>query len=131
VQQQRSYKDFRYRRFLPRIPAGETAATDTLLSVRLMKDWKDQLIEEAMAAESFNPKVKGASLKLLEGRINKVLDKKTKRKKRLMKRDYEDAIYLYNGVLNSLQANHAKRKYIRYAQYRIKKLQEESGKLKK
>lgn len=131
VQQERSYKDFRYRLFLPRVPTGETSKNDELLSARLKKDWKDQLIEEAVAAEKFNPKVKGASLKLLEVRINKVIDKKTKRRQRLTRKDYEDAIYLYNGILSSLHANHAKKKFIRYANYRILKLTQERDKLKK
>ncbi len=131
VEQERTYKDFRYRSFLQRLPAGNAAGDETNLNTRWTKDWRDQLIEEATAAEKFNPKVKGASLKLLEIRIRKVLDKKTKRRQRLTRKDYEDAIYLYNGVLNSLLESKAKKKYIRYVRYRIAKLTEESAKQKK
>ena len=129
---QRSYKDFRYRRFLWKTPdPAQTPPSDSLLNQRQAKDWKDQLLEEAFAAQQFNPKVKGAGLKLLENRIRKVLDKKTKRKQQLMKADYNDAIYLYEGIRKNLTENRAKRKYIKYTSYRILKLGKERDKLKK
>ena len=129
---QRSYKDFRYRRFLWKTPdPAQTPPSDSLLNQRQAKDWKDQLLEEAFAAQQFNPKVKGAGLKLLENRIRKVLDKKTKRKQQLMKADYNDALYLYEGIRKNLTENRAKRKYIKYTSYRILKLGKERDKLKK
>jgi hypothetical protein len=129
---QRSYKDFRYRRFLWKTPdLAQTPPSDSVLNIRLNKDWKDQLLDEAFAAQQFNPKVKGASLKLLEIRIRKVLDKKTKRKQLLMKADYNDAIYLYEGIRKNLLENRSKKKYLRYTNYRILKLGEERDKLKK
>lgn len=132
VNRERSYKDFRYHRFLWRISnTNETPSGDSILNQRLKKDWKEQLLDEAFAAQSFNKKVKGASLKLLEVRINKVLDKKTKRKQLLLKADYENAIYLYQGIRQNLVENHGKRKYIRYTEFRIRKLGEERDKLKK
>lgn len=132
LNQQRSYKDFRYRRFLWKIPDSDhVPASDSLLNQRLKKDWKDQLLDEAFAAQKFNKKVKGAGLKLLEVRINKVLDKKTKRKQLLTKQDYEDAIYLYQGIQQDLMQNKGKKKYIKYANYRIWKLGQERDKLKK
>lgn len=131
VRDERSYKDFRYRHFLPSLPAGSTSEQDSVLNRRLRKEWKDQLLDEASKAQAFNKKVKGAGLKLLEIRINKVLDKKTKRKQILTKRDYDDAIYLYQGVHQDMIRQQAKRKYIRYAAYRIQVLQKEKEKLKK
>lgn len=129
---QRSYKDFRYRRFLWKTPdLAQTPPSDSILNLRLTKDWKDQLLDEAFAAQQFNPKVKGASLKLLEIRIRKVLDKKTKRKQLLLKADYNQAIYLYEGIRKNLTENRTKRKYIKYTNYRILKLGEERDKLKK
>ncbi|TSJ41214.1 hypothetical protein FO442_14985 [Fluviicola chungangensis] len=132
VTRQRSYTDFRYHHFLWRISnTQETPPGDSILNKRLAKDWKDQLLEEAFAAQAFNKKVKGAGLKLLEVRINKVLDKKTKRKQLLKKQDYEDAIYLYQGLQHNLIENKGKKKYIRYTTYRILKLKQERDKLKK
>jgi len=132
VNRERSYKDFRYHRFLWHISnTNETPSGDSILNQRLNKDWKEQLLDEAFAAQSFNKKVRGASLKLLEVRINKVLDKKTKRKQLLVKADYENAIYLYQGIRQNLIENHGKRKYIRYTEFRIRKLGEERDKLKK
>ncbi|WP_430402990.1 transglutaminase domain-containing protein [Fluviicola sp.] len=132
VNQERSYKDFRYHRFLWRISnTNEIPPGDSILNQRLNKDWKDQLLDEAFAAQLFNKKVKGASLKLLEVRINKVLDKKTKRKQLLFKADYENAIYLYQQIQQNLIENHAKKKYIKYTNYRILKLGQERDKLKK
>lgn len=129
---QRSYKDFRYHRFLWKMPdPAETPPSDSILNLRLTKDWKDQLLDEAFAAQEFNKKVKGASLKLLEIRIRKVLDKKTKRKQLLVKADYDAAIYLYEEIRKNLAENKGKRKYIRYCSYRILKLGEERDKLKK
>jgi hypothetical protein len=132
LNQQRSYKDFRYRRFLWKTPdLAQTPPSDSILNLRMTKDWKDQLLDEAIAAQQFNPKVKGAGLKLLEIRIRKVLDKKTKRKQLLLKADYNDAIYLYEGIRKNLSENRTKRKYIKYTNYRILKLGEERDKLKK
>lgn len=132
LNRERTYKEFRYHRFLWKMKEEvRTPPADSILNHRLNKDWKDQLVEEASAAQKFNRKVKGASLKLLEVRINKVLDKKTKRKQRLTKKDYEDAIYLYREIQRDLVANKAKKKYIRYTNYRINKLTEASQKLKK
>jgi hypothetical protein len=132
VNQERSYTDFRYHRFLWHLPnTDEAPLGDSLLTKRLMKDWKEQLLDEAFAAQSYNKKVKGASLKLLEVRINKVLDKKTKRRQLLLKSDYENAIYLYRGIQQNLRANKSKKKYIRYTEFRISKLQQERDKLRK
>lgn len=132
LNRQRSYKDFRYRRFLWKMSdPAQTPPADSILNLRLEKDWKDRLLDEAFAAQEFNEKVRGASLKLLEVRINKVLDKKTKRKQLLLKKDYNDAIYLYDGIRKNLLENKAKRKYIRYTDYRIRKLSKERDKLKK
>nr|WP_294858599.1 transglutaminase domain-containing protein [uncultured Fluviicola sp.] len=132
VNQERSYTDFRYHRFLWHISnTNEIPTGDSILNKRLMKDWKEQLLDEAFAAQLFNKKVKGASLKLLEVRINKVIDKKTKRKQLLLKSDYENAIYLYQGIRQNLIENHGKKKYIRYTDFRIRKLGEERDKLKK
>jgi hypothetical protein len=132
VNQERSYTDFRYHRFLWHIPnTDETPLGELVLDKRQEKDWKEQLLDEAFAAQAFNPKVKGASLKLLEVRINKVIDKKTKRKQLLLKSDYEDAIYLYQQIQQNLIDHHGKKKYIKYTKYRILKLGEERDKLKK
>lgn len=132
VTRQRSYTDFRYHHFLWRISnTPGTPPGDSILNKRLEKDWKDQLLEEAFAAQEYNTKVKGAGLKLLEVRINKVLDKKTKRKQVLKKQDYRDAIYLYQGLRQNLLENKGKRKYLRYTEYRILKLEQECDKLKK
>lgn len=132
VNRQRSYKDFRYRRFLPALRnTSEPIPNDQILNQRLNKDWKDQLLEEAFLAQQFNRKVKVAGLKLLEVRINRVLDKKTKPKQILLKKDYEDAIYLYRGIQNHLIDVRAKKKYIRYLNARISKLEKERDKLRK
>ena len=132
LNKQRSYKDFRYKRFLFKIPDSKNVPpSDSVLTRRLKKDWKDQLLDEAFAAQKFNRKVKGAGVKLLEVRINKVIDKKTKRKQVLTKKDYEDAIYLYQGLQQHLTESKGKKKYIKYTKYRIWKLGQERDKLKK
>jgi len=132
VNRQRSYKDFRYKLFLWRqLDPDQVPKSDSVLDQRLKKDWKDQLLEEAFAAQEFNKKMKGAGVKLLEVRINKVLDKKTKRKQQLKRQDYEDAIYLYQGLHQNLIENKGKRKFIKYTEYRIWKLEQERDKLKK
>lgn len=129
---QRSYKEFRYKHFLWKIPdSNNIPLSDSILNNRLKKDWKDQLLDEAFAAQKFNPKVKGAGLKLLEVRINKVIDKKAKKKQVLYRKDYEDAIYLYQGLQQNLIENKGKKKYIKYTRYRIWKLGQERDKLKK
>lgn len=134
VQPQRSYHSFRYHHFrAEKKPYAASVAYETVLNERVLKNWKDQVLEEALAAATFNPNVKKAFLKIMYFPAGKVVDKKGDRKGPLKRFHYDEAIYLYEGLKAYAEAHPGRqnKRCVRFANYQLAQLEKEKEKLKK